>query len=77
MGNLQGKADEVYYFRDKDGREVDFIISEGNILNLYECKWADESGEIPANIKKLSPIFGPENINQIITITNIVQTNTY
>jgi len=69
----QGKADEVYYFRDKDGREVDFIIPEGNKLNLYECKWADESGEIPTNIKKLSPIFGPENINQIITITNIAQ----
>lgn len=66
----QGKADEIYYFRDKDGREVDFIIPEGSKLNLYECKWNDESGEVPANIKKLSPVFGPENINQITTITN-------
>ncbi|VAW69420.1 ATPase [hydrothermal vent metagenome] len=65
----QGKADEIYYFRDKDGREVDFLIPQGNMLNLYECKWNDESGEIPANIKKLTPVFGAENIKQITTIT--------
>jgi len=67
----QGKTDEIYYFRDKDGREVDFIIPEGNRLNLYECKWSDESGEIPSNIKKLSNIFGQENIKQITTLTTI------
>lgn len=65
----QGKSDEVYYFRDKDGREVDFIIPEGNRLNLYECKWHDESGEIPSNIKKLINVFGHENITTITTIT--------
>ncbi len=69
----QGLADEIYYFRDKDGREVDFLIPQGNMLNLYECKWSDESGEIPANIKKLKPVFGEENIQQITTITTIAQ----
>jgi len=64
-----GKADEIYYFRDKDGREVDFIIPEGNLLNLYECKWSDDSGEIPKNIVKLTTVFGKENIKQITTIT--------
>ena len=69
----QGKADEIYYFRDKDGREVDFMIPAGNLLNLYECKWNDESGEIPKNIKKLKPIFGEENINKITTITTSIK----
>jgi len=68
----QGKADEVYYFRDKDGREVDFLIPTGNLLNLYECKWHDESGQIPKNIAKLIPTFGEENINQITTITTSI-----
>ncbi len=65
----QGKADEIYYFRDKDGREVDFLIPEGNLLNLYECKWHDESGELPDNIKKIIGVFGKKIINQITTIT--------
>ncbi len=68
----QGKADEVYYFRDKDGREVDFLIPTGNFLNLYECKWNDESGTIPKNITRLIPVFGEENIGQITTITTAV-----
>ncbi len=65
----QGRTADLYYFRDKDGREVDFIIPEGNLLNLYECKWSDESGEVPKNIKKLTPVFGKENIKQMCTIT--------
>ncbi|MCU7926237.1 MAG: ATP-binding protein [Candidatus Thiodiazotropha sp. (ex Dulcina madagascariensis)] len=65
----QGKADEIYYFRDKDGREVDFMIPEGSLLNLYECKWHDESGQRPKNINKIARVFGEENINQITTIT--------
>ncbi len=69
----QGRADEVYYFRDKDGLEVDFLIPAGNLLNLYECKWNDESGEIPKNIKKLKTIFGEENINKITTITTSIK----
>lgn len=64
-----GKPDEIYYFRDKDGREVDFIIPTGSRLNLYECKWSDQSGEIPRNIRKLFPVFGEDNINSIHTIT--------
>lgn len=69
----QGKADEIYYFRDKDGREVDFLIPQGNLLSLYECKWHDERGELPKNIKKIRPIFGEENIYQITTITTATQ----
>ncbi|MEN8205988.1 MAG: ATP-binding protein [Pseudomonadota bacterium] len=69
----QGKADEIYYFRDKDGREVDFLIPEGNLLHLYECKWHDESGEPPKNVRKILPVFGEENIRQITTITTIPQ----
>ncbi|MFV1985191.1 MAG: ATP-binding protein [Thiohalomonadales bacterium] len=65
----RGEPDEIYYFRDKDGLEIDFIIPEGNLLKLYECKWSDESGELPNNVKKLINVFGQKNIKQITTIT--------
>lgn len=69
----QGISDEIYYFRDKDGREVDFIIPEGDLLNLYECKWNDETGVLPKNIKKIIPVFGSEQIKQITTLTTIAK----
>ncbi len=69
----QGKSDEIYYFRDKNGHEVDFLIPQGNLLSLYECKWNDESGKVPTNIKKIIPIFGSENINHITTLTTVTQ----
>lgn len=69
----QGKSDEIYYYRDKDGREVDFLIPEGNLLNLYECKWSDESGKLPKNIKKIIPVFGLEHIKQITTLTTVAK----
>jgi hypothetical protein len=65
----RGKADEIYYFRDKDGREIDFLIPEGNRLHLYECKWNDDSGRLPKNVDRLKPVFGEENICQVTTIT--------
>ncbi|MEA3410041.1 MAG: ATP-binding protein [Pseudomonadota bacterium] len=65
----QGKADEIYYFRDKDGREIDFLVPEGNRLRLYECKWNDDSGRLPKNVDRLKPVFGEENIRQVTTIT--------
>lgn len=69
----QGKSDEIYYYRDKDGLEVDFIIPEGDVLNLYECKWNDQTGELPKNIKKIIPVFGSEHIKQITTLTTIAK----
>lgn len=65
----QGIADEIYYYRDKDGHEVDFLIPQGNQVCLYECKWNDESGVPPKNVQKIVKIIGQNNIAQIMTIT--------
>ena len=40
----QDKIEDIYYYRDKDGLEADFVIPEAGQLNLYECKWNDLSG---------------------------------
>ena len=37
-----GRDVELRYFRDTDGREVDFVVTErGKPVMLVECKWAD------------------------------------
>jgi predicted AAA+ superfamily ATPase len=40
--DARGREVELRYFRDSDGREVDFVVVEGRRpLLLVECKWAD------------------------------------
>ena len=40
--DTRGRDLELRYFRDIDGREVDFVVVEGcRPLLLVECKWAD------------------------------------
>ncbi len=40
--DTRGRDLELRYFRDVDGREVDFVVVEGRRpLLLVECKWAD------------------------------------
>ncbi len=36
----------IYFLRDHHGHEIDFVVSVGNKLKLYECKWSEnpESG---------------------------------
>ena len=42
--DTQGRDVTLSYFRDRDGREVDFIVSEGDRpLMAVECKWTDTS----------------------------------
>lgn len=40
--DTQGRELELRYFRDTDGREVDFVVVEGGVpILLVEAKWAD------------------------------------
>lgn len=40
--DARGRDIELRYFRDTDGREVDFVVVEGRRPQLLvECKWAD------------------------------------
>jgi len=52
----QGRDVELRYFRDVDGREVDFVVTERRKpLTLIECKWAD--AEIDRSLKYLKTRF--------------------
>jgi hypothetical protein len=66
----QGLPVNLYYFRDNHGTEIDFIMPEGNMLNLYECKWKLQNGKRPKNIAKFKSIVGEENIKTTKIITS-------
>jgi hypothetical protein len=45
-----GRDLELRYFRDTDGREVDFVVVEGRTPTLFvECKWSDAIAALPEN----------------------------
>jgi predicted AAA+ superfamily ATPase len=40
--DVEGRDLELRYFRDVDGREVDFVVTERRkVLVAIECKWGD------------------------------------
>jgi predicted AAA+ superfamily ATPase len=51
-----GKDVELRYFRDRDGREVDFVVTEGRrVTTLVECKWGD--ADLDKSLRYLSERF--------------------
>jgi hypothetical protein len=47
---------DLRYFRDTDGREVDFVIVDGRApVRLVECKWGD--AEVDASLRYLRAKF--------------------
>jgi predicted AAA+ superfamily ATPase len=60
---------ELRYFRDIDGREVDFIVIEnGKPMQAIECKWGD--AEISKNLKYFKAHFPECHTYQISAVGN-------
>ncbi len=55
--DAQGRALELRYFRDIDGREVDFVLTErgGEPTGFVECKWED--APVDASLRYLKQRF--------------------
>ncbi len=54
--DTQGLDLELRYFRDTDGREVDFVVTERTKpVSLIECKWAD--GRVDRGLRYLKTRF--------------------
>ena len=73
----RGRPADIYFFRDSQGNEVDFIRPEGNKLFLYECKWSFQQGKAPKNIIKFRSLVSagslekkPVKMSKIITNTD-------
>lgn len=62
--DASGRDLELRYFRDVDGREVDFVVTERQkILRLVECKWSD--GPIDRGLRYLKARFPEADAWQI------------
>jgi predicted AAA+ superfamily ATPase len=65
--DTEGLDWDLRYFRDKDGREVDFVVTErGNPFLLVECKWGD--GDLDRNLKYLKGKFPEAEAWQISAV---------
>jgi predicted AAA+ superfamily ATPase len=54
--DTQGRPVELRYFRDIDGREVDFVLTcNGEAIGFVECKWGD--AEVSASLRYLRQRF--------------------
>jgi predicted AAA+ superfamily ATPase len=54
--DAEGLDLELRYFRDRDGRKVDFVVVEGRRPRLLvECKWAD--AEVDRGLRYLKERF--------------------
>jgi predicted AAA+ superfamily ATPase len=54
--DTQGREVELRYFRDVDGREVDFVLTDRGVpVGLVECKWSD--AEVSPSLRYLSRRF--------------------
>jgi predicted AAA+ superfamily ATPase len=62
--DTQGQDIDLRYFRDTDGREVDFVLVEGRSPRLLvECKWGD--AEVDRSLKYLKVRFPTADAWQI------------
>ena len=62
--DTQGIDLELRYFRDSDGREVDFVVTDkGRPEILVECKWAD--GNLDKSLRYLKSKFPESHAWQI------------
>lgn len=65
--DAKGRDLDLAYFRDVDGREVDFVVSERNKpLLMVECKWSDTS--IDKGLRYLKSKFAEAEAWQISSI---------
>ena len=58
----QGRRPALYFYRDHEGHEVDFVVPVGEKLKLFECKWAETPSLRQKGFHELEKRLGPERI---------------
>ena len=60
----QGRRREIYFYRDHNGREVDFLIPSAGRFALIECKWAESPGSTQRGFSELESLVGADRITR-------------
>lgn len=56
--SFRGSKNKLWYYRDQSQLEVDFILENGDQLELFECKWtASPTADLAGNMNKLERHF--------------------
>jgi predicted AAA+ superfamily ATPase len=66
----RGMEERVYFYRDHQGAEVDFVIPVGKQLKLYECKYSEDPGPVKA-FGQMENLFGKKRILSKSIITPV------
>ncbi len=56
QATLQQIQKSIYFYRDKNNLEIDFVIEQGNKLHLIEVKSSEYPKEVIGNLQKVSNI---------------------
>ena len=62
-GSVAGK--ELFYYRDTNGVEIDFIIEKTGEVYLVEAKHSERPNPSKLNFKKVAPLF-KEEVNSVV-----------
>lgn len=65
----RGARPDIYFYRDHQGREVDFVIPSAGRLALIECKWTESPGPSPRGFDEIESLIGAERILSRTIIT--------
>ena len=69
----QGHRMEMFYFRDKEGHEVDFVITKDlSVTHLIEAKLSDT--QVSKSLRYLAEKLTPEQALQLVSIPHATET---
>ena len=66
----QGMVARLHFYRDRDGKEVDFLIDVGDKLHLIECKWNVNANLLVAGFEEIRQRIGDDGILSRTVITS-------
>jgi hypothetical protein len=58
----RGLGPQIYFYRDRSGNEVDFVIPVGGRFHLVECKWSETPSFRQRGFQQLRKQVGPDRI---------------
>lgn len=67
----RGRRPVMYFYRDHEGHEVDFVIPVGEKLALFECKWAEAPAPQVKGFSALEKLVGHPNIRAKTILTPV------
>jgi predicted AAA+ superfamily ATPase len=66
----QGRREQIYFYRDHEGHEIDFLLPHGDRFQLVECKWVETPSVNQRGFEEFRKLM---NLDRIISQTVVTQ----